>query len=362
MKDELSREAIGKLPLYIPGKQVDEVTKEFKIKEVVKLASNENPFGPSPKAVEAIIKDLGTSSVYPDQHHTLLREALAKKWGLSKDNFICGNGSDEIMSLIAQVFLNAGEEVILSRNTFSMYEFVSKIMDGELIFTELRDLAYDLPSIRSKVSDRTKLIFLCNPNNPTGTIFTKNELEKFMSNMPEKVIVVLDEAYAEFADDPDFPDGTELVKKGRNIIVLRTFSKAYGLAGLRVGYGIASAELIKYLSLAKLPFNVGRISQLAATAALDDGDFLKLTLDNNKEGKKFLYNELERIGLHYAKTQANFIFIDLKKPSDKVFMELMRQGVIVRPLSSFGFPEAIRVSIGTGDQNQKLVQALKKVL
>jgi len=362
MKDELPREAIEKLPVYIPGKQVEEVTKEFKLKEVIKLASNENPFGPSPKAIEAMIKDLNTVSVYPDQHHTLLREALSKKWGISKEHFICGNGSDEIMSLIAQVFLSSGDQVIVSKHTFSMYEFVSKIMDAGLVFVDLKEGSYDLESIKNAVTPATKLVFLCNPNNPTGTIFTGSEFESFMKAVPENVIVVLDEAYGEYSDSSDYPDGLDFVKRGRNVIMLRTFSKAYGLAGLRVGYGIARPGLIKYLLMAKLPFNVSRIGQLAAAAALEDDDFLALTLDNNKEGREYLYSELTKMGLKYHKTQANFIFIDLGKEADPVFMGLMRQGVIIRPLSSFGFPQAVRVSIGTSHQNIKFIEALKKVI
>ncbi|MCX5749849.1 MAG: histidinol-phosphate transaminase [Candidatus Saganbacteria bacterium] len=362
MTDDLPRAAIEKLPVYMPGKQVEDVVKEFGIKEVVKLASNENPFGPSPKAVESIIKNLNSISVYPDQHHSLLRENLAKKWELSKDNFIVGNGSDEIMLLLAQVFLSAGDEVVVSRNTFSVYEFVSEIMDAELVFVDLLNNAYDLEAVKRAVTEKTKLIFLCNPNNPTGTYFNKKQLADLVKGLPKNVITVIDEAYADFADSDDFPAGTDLIKEGKNIVVLRTFSKVYGLAGLRVGYGIARPQIIKYLFMAKLPFNVNRLALIAAGAALEDGEFIEQTLANNREGKAFISGELKKMGLKHLKSQANFIFIDLGRDSGPVFMDMMRHGVIIRPLASFGFPKAIRVSIGTMRQNERFIEALKKVI
>ncbi len=361
MKD-LARDAISGLPEYIPGKQVEEVVKEFKLKEVVKLASNENALGPSPRAVEALKKYSEVSHIYPDQYHLPLREALAEKLSVPKESLIIGNGSDEIMLLIAQVFLSSGDEVVISRNTFSMYEFVTKIMEGSPVYADLREYAYDLDAILNLITDKTKLVFLCNPNNPTGTIFTAGQFEKFMEKVPENVIIVIDEAYGDFSDSEEYPASVDQVKKGRNLIVLRTFSKIYGLAALRVGYGISTPTIIRYLNLAKMPFNVNRLAQAAALEALKDEEFLSRTLKNNSEGKKYLYSELGKIGLKFLKTQANFIFIDLERESDGVFMELMRQGVIIRPLKSFGLPKAIRVTIGTMPQNKRFIEAIKKVL
>lgn len=361
MKD-LARDSIAGLPEYIPGKQVEEVVKEFKLKEVVKLASNENPLGPSPRASDALKKHLRSLHIYPDQHHLQLREALAEKLSVPKESLIIGNGSDEIMLLIAQVFISAGDEVVISRNTFSMYEFVTKIMEGAPVFADLKEHTYNLDAISGLITGKTKIVFLCNPNNPTGTIFTAGQFDNFMTKMPENVIVVIDEAYGDFSDSEEYPSSLDHIKKGRNLIVLRTFSKIYGLAALRIGYGISTPAIIKYLNLAKMPFNVNRLAQAAALEALKDGDFLRRTLENNSEGKKYLYSELEKLGLKFLKTQANFIFIDLERESDGIFMELMRQGVIVRPLKSFDLPRAIRVTVGTMTQNEKFVAALKKVL
>lgn len=361
MKD-LARDAISGLPEYIPGKQVEEVVREFKLKEVVKLASNENPLGPSPRAAEAVKNQSGSLQIYPDQHHLPLREALAEKLSIAKESLIVGNGSDEIMLLIAQTFLSAGDEVVISKNTFSMYEFVTKIMEGTPVLADLKEYTYDLESVLNSVTDRTKLVFLCNPNNPTGTIFTAGQFDDFMAKVPDNLIVVIDEAYGDFADSKEYPSSLSHLRKGRNLIVLRTFSKIYGLAALRIGYGISTPTIIKYLNLAKMPFNVNRLAQVAALEALKDEDFLLRTLKNNSEGKKYLYAELENLGLKFLKTQANFIFIDLEMESDGIFMELMRQGVIVRPLKSFGLPRAIRVTVGTMSQNEKFIKAIKKVL
>jgi len=361
MKD-LARDAVSGLPEYIPGRQVEEAVKEFQLKEVIKLASNENPLGPSPKAAKAIRDHLDKLHVYPDQHHLLLREALSSKLSVPKESVIIGNGSDEIMLLIAQVFLSAGDEAVISRHTFSMYEFVTKIMDGVPVFAELKDHSYDLDSMLGLITEKTKLVFLCNPNNPTGTIFTAEQFGAFISKVPEGVIVVMDEAYGDFADSAEYPDSLDHVRKGRNLIVLRTFSKIYGLAAVRAGYGISSPEIIKLLNLAKMPFNVNRLAQTAALEALNDEEFLRKTLKNNSDGKNYLYGELEKLGQRYLRTEANFVYIDLGRDSDAVFMELMREGVIVRPLRSFGLPHSIRVSVGTHPQNEKFIKAFKKVL
>lgn len=354
MGDDLVRPAIKELKDYVPGKNPAQPG-------VIKLASNENPFGPSPKALEAIVKEEKNLHIYPDQKSILLREALAKKFGLKDTNIIIGNGSDEIMQLAAATFLKPGEEVIVSENTFSVYEFVARLLDGKPVFVPLKDYTQDLAALAKAITPKTKIIFLCNPHNPTGTFIPAAELDSFLAKVPQNVLVVLDEAYAEFAEDKTFPDSLKHVKAGKNVLVLRTFSKFYGLAGLRVGYGLAKPELISYLFRAKLPFNVSRLAQAGALAALDDKDFLEQTYINNQEGKKYFYAELDKLGLEYQKTEANFVFINLKKPADDLFLQLMKKGVIIRPLTSFGLPEAIRVSIGTPEQNEKFVAALPNV-
>jgi len=340
---------------YVPGKNPDKPG-------VIKLASNENPFGPSPSALRAIAEEAKRLQVYPDQKSSLLREALAKKLGLTKENIICGNGSDDIMQILAATYLNPEDEVIISKNTFSVYELVTRVFGGKLVLVDLKNFEQDLEGMAKAISKKTKLIFLTNPHNPTGTIFSTTAFEMFLKRVPDQVLVVVDEAYAEFAESRDFPDTIKYIKEGKNLIVLRTFSKFYGLAGLRVGYGIASQELIAPMFRTKMPFNVNRLAQAGALAALDDKDFLNQTFKNNAEGKKYLYAELDKLKLSYKKTEANFIFIDLKKNADEVFLKMMSEGVILRPLTSFGLPQAIRVSIGTKEQNEKFIARLKAIL
>ncbi|MGB9612964.1 MAG: histidinol-phosphate transaminase [Candidatus Margulisiibacteriota bacterium] len=347
----LIRPEIKDLPEYQPGKTPKEP-------DVVKLASNENPFGPSPKALEAISKEMKNLQIYPDQKAILLREALAKKFGISDNCIICGNGSDEVMQIITATYLSPGEEVIVSKHTFSIYELVSRIFGGTITFIDLKDYEIDLEKMAQAVTEKTKIIWLTNPNNPTGTIFNATQFDTFMKKVPENVLVVVDEAYAEFVERRDFPDIIKHLKEEKNIIVLRTFSKFYGLAGLRIGYGIGKAELIKPMFRTKMPFNVNRLAQVGALAALEDKEFLEKTFKNNCEEKRYLYAELDKLGLEYKKTEANFIFINLKRSADEVFVEMMKKGVIIRPLTSFGLPQAIRVSIGTKEQNQKFIKAL----
>lgn len=345
------RAAISNIKDYLPGKN------PFK-PGMIKLASNENPFGPSPKALKAIAKEVKRLQVYPDQKATALREALAKKFKLVAENFICGNGSDEIMQLLASVYLNPGDEVLIAEHSFSVYELVARLFDAKPVFVPLRDYALDFGALAGAITEKTKIIFLTNPNNPTGKYFSAAELEEFLNGVPERIIVVIDEAYAEFAAAKDFPRTIEQVKKRKNVVALRTFSKFYGLAGLRIGYGIGPAELLAPLFRAKMPFNVNRLAQAGATAALSDPAFLKKTARNNLAGRKYLYAQFDKLGLSYLKTEANFIFVNIKRSADQFAAELQKKGIIVRPLTSFGFPEAVRISIGTMKQNERLIKTL----
>jgi len=361
MVEKSIRKGIKKLKPYIPGKGKEEAKKAGAV-EIIKLASNENPLGPSPKALKLIQRRLKDSSVYPDQYAIEIKTALAKKLGVKEENLTIGNGSDEIMQLAAATFLSTGDEVVLSRNTFSTYEFVTRLFDGQPIFVPLKNYSYDLPAMADKIGEKTKLVFLCNPNNPTGTIFRAAELEAFLSILPKGVIVVIDEAYSEYVESKDYPDSIKYVKQGKDIIVLRTFSKIYGLAGLRIGYAIARPEIINYLNLVKLPFNVNRTAIAGALGGLEDKAFVKKSLKLNKDGKKHLYKELEALGLKYVKTEANFIYFEIKGLADVMFMELMRRGAIIRPLSSFDMPNSIRVTVGTKKQNKRFIEALKEVV
>ncbi len=340
--EEFIRPEIKTIKDYTPGKTVP---------GLIKLASNENPFGPSPKALKIISKVEKNLHIYPDQKSLFLREALSNKFGIAENCIIVGNGSDEIMQIAASTFLKPGEEVLIPTHTFSVYEFVARLLGGKPVFADFNAMA-------AAITPKTKMIFLCNPNNPTGDYINEKDLKAFLAKVPENILVVLDEAYADFAEAEDFPKSLALLKEFNNLLILRTFSKFYGLAGLRVGYGFAHADVVKYMFRAKLPFNVGRLAQEGAVAALSDKAFEEKTFKNNAEGKKYLYGELEKRGIEYKKTEANFIFINLKKSADQFFMETMKKGIIIRPLTSFGFPEAIRVSIGTKEQNKKFVQAL----
>jgi histidinol-phosphate aminotransferase len=349
------RDALNKLKPYTPGENP-------KKPGIIKLASNENPFGPSPKALEAIKKEASRLQTYPDQKSALLREALAKKLGLTKEHIMIGNGSDEIMQLLAEAFLNAGEEVVVPKNAFGIYEMVAKLFDGQAIYAPLKDQRLDLGAFSALLTERTKLIFLCNPLNPCGTYFTQSELDAFLKKVPDKTLVVIDEAYIEFSEAQDLPQTLPLINTRENIVVLRTFSKFYGLAGLRAGYALAHPKLISYLFMVKMPFNVSRLAQAGALAALEDQAFADKTYKNNLEGKRYLYSELDKLGLNYKKTESNFIFIEVGREADGLFLEMLGQEVIIRPLTSFGLPQAIRVSIGTPAQNKKFISALKKVL
>lgn len=355
MADELLRSVVKGLKDYVPGKTPNDPT-------VIKLASNENPFGPSPKALAAILKEAGRLQIYPDQKSFVLREALAKKHSLVTENIICGNGSDDIMQIIAAAYLNPGEEVVIFKNSFSLYELVAKLFSARAVFVPLKNYQQDLAAALKAITEKTKIIFLTNPHNPTGTFLTTEELTNFVNKVPSHVLVIVDEAYAEFADDKNFAVGIDFVRKQENLIVLRTFSKFYGLAGLRIGYGIGSKEIIAPMFKTKMPFNVNRLAQFAASAALADKEFTDQTKQNNIEGKKYLYGELDRLGLSYEKTAANFIFVDVKSSADEMFMMLMKAGIIIRPLTSFGFPQAIRVSIGTSEQNERFIAELTKAL
>lgn len=351
----LIRKAVSQLKDYVPGKTPSDP-------KAIKLASNENPFGPSPKAIDALKKAADRSQVYPDQQARSLREELAKAFGLTADSIVIGNGSDEIMLMITTAFLSADEEAVICQNSFSLYEFVTRLLDGRPVFVPLKNNRQDLAAVAAAITAKTKLIFLTNPHNPTGTYLPATELAAFLSKVPKEIIVVIDEAYAEFASSADFPKSVELLKLFANVIVLRTFSKYYGLAGLRVGYALARPEIIAPLLKTKLPFNVNRPAQAAAEAALGDKRFLEKTLKNNGEGKNQLYSAFDSLGLEYIKTEANFIFVNIKKPATAFCQEMMSRGVSIRPLTSFGFPEAIRVSIGTKDQNNRFIALLKALL
>lgn len=363
MKNDQSlfRHGIMNMKAYIPGKPVEEVQKEYGLTNIIKMASNENPLHTSPKALEAMRAELEKSYMYPEGSSPTVREALGKKLGIDPAQIICGNGGDQILCMIAESFVNEGEEVLTGLPSFADYDSVSEIMGGVMVKVALQNGQFDLPALLDAVTDKTKLIVVCNPNNPTGTIVRKAELEAFLKQVPKHVITVLDEAYFEYVDDPDYPNGIDYVKQGMNVIVVRTFSKLYGLAGNRIGYAITTPELMQGLVRVMPPFPVNRIAQAGAVAALADEAFLTEVKRVNSEGRAYLYKEFDRLGFDYYESHSNFIFVDVKTPVKTLFVELLKRGIIVRPATIWDCPTSLRITIGTMEENKTLVKALEEL-
>lgn len=359
---ELVRPNIKQIKPYSPGKSSKEAMEELGLTAVTKLASNENPLGPSPQAIAAMQQAAAEVYVYPDPLCRDLTAALAAHWQVDPEGIIVGRGSDEIIHMLGLAFLNPGEEVIYSTPPFALYPLTTITMDAKSVQIPHKNFVHDLPAMAAAITGKTKMIFISNPYNPTGTIVTADEINQFMAQVPDHVIVVFDEAYYEYVDDADYGDGLPFVKERRHAIVLRTFSKAYGLAGLRIGYGIAPPELAAALKQVREPFNVAGIAQEAALASLQDPQQVERSQRLVQEGKQYLYDEFDNMGLSYVPTQANFIFVDVGIDSQECFDALMRRGVTVRTGDIFGFPTYIRVTIGTAEQNQQFVNALRKVL
>jgi len=358
------RSCLDLLKPYVPGKPVEEVERELGLKNVIKMASNENPLGPSPKAVQAMRDQLERQHFYPDGNCFYLKEALAEKKKIQPDQLIFGNGSDEILSFLTRAYINPGDEAVMVTPSFSEYEFVTRLMGGVPVHVPLvgEDFNYDFEAVLSAVNEKTRLVFICSPNNPTGTIVMKKELDHFIERLPEKVVLVLDQAYLEYVNDSDHPGGLDYIEKGFPVIALRTFSKIYGLAGLRIGYGIAPADLIQDLNRVRDPFNVNAMSQSAALAALEDGEHLDQSRSLVVDGRKQLTEGLAEMGIKPVPDQANFCFLDLKVDSKEVFKALLKRGVIVRTGDIFGFPTYIRVTYGTAEQNERFLTALNEVI
>lgn len=360
--EEKARREIFALKPYIPGKPIEEVKRELGIEDVIKMASNENPLGPSPKAVEAIQGMLPMLHFYPDSNCFYLKQRLAAFLKVAENQLLIGNGSDEILRLIAETFLSSGDNVIIAQPTFSEYAFTTTIMGAECQYVPLKEFKHDLNAILAAVSENTKIVYLCNPNNPTGTIVSREEVDEFMARIPQDILVIFDEAYFEYVESPDFVSGLEYVKQGRNVAVLHTFSKIYGLAALRIGYGVSTPQIVAAVERVADPFNVNTLAQVGAQAALDDEKHVRSSQENNSAGKQYIYAELERMGLYYIPTEANFIFLDTGRNCQDVFGKLLQRGVIVRTGDAFGHPDFIRVTIGTPPENQRFIRGLREVL
>lgn len=328
----------------------------------LKLASNENPLGPSPRGLEALAAAASTVHVYPDGAATALRETLAADLKVPAGQILLGNGSDEVLTLVAAAYVRPGDNAVTADVTFSEYEFAVRLFGGVMRKSPLRDGAFDLDAVAAQIDSRTRIVFLCNPNNPTGGYFTAAALEAFLNRVSPSVLVVLDEAYVHYVEASDYPDSLPLVLNRSNLLVTRTFSKVFGLAALRVGYAVGSAEVIQHLAVVKQPFNVGTLGQVAARAAVGDADFIARSRKVNAEGMRFWTRALADRKLFHYPSQANFLAIRVGRDAQAVFAAMADAGVTIRPLTSFGLTDWIRITVGTKEQNELCLKALDKAL
>jgi len=361
LEDLASPHLSGLIP-YSPGKPIEEVEREFGVSDSVKLASNENPLGPSPRALQAIAAALPGLHRYPDGGGYALRQALARHWNVCADWLILGNGSNELLELVGRSFLQPGDEVLYARQAFVVYEMVAQMTGATKVAVPLKDFAHDLPTMQAAITAKTKLIFVANPNNPTGTCVDPRALEAFLAAVPRDIVVVLDEAYYEYLPPELRPDTLQFVRGGRWLLVLRTFSKIYGLAGLRIGYGIGPAELVGLLNKVREPFNTNSLAQVGAAAALADDAHVSASRAANDAGRTFLVERFRRMGLPVVPSVANFLLVDVGRPGAQVTEALLRRGVIVRPVAGYGFPTHLRITIGTASENERCAAALQAVL
>lgn len=359
---DICRKCILNLKPYVPGKPIEEVKREFGIDDIVKLASNENPLGPSPLALEAIKAALDNISLYPEGSCYDLRKALAAHLNINPDMLIFGAGADEVIHYLGIALLEDGDEIIQADPSFVQYKAASTLMDCNTHMVPLKNWTHDLDAMLEKVNDRTKMFFITNPNNPTGTIVSSDDVQRVLDTLPERCLLVLDEAYYEYAQDPNYTRSLDWIREGRNVLAMRTFSKIYALAGLRVGYGIAPAKIIDLLERVRAPFNVNNLAQVAALASLKDPNQIKRSWEQNQRSIRYLYKELDSMGLPYAPTQANFLWIDVQRDCKEVFHELIKRGVIVRTGDIFGHPTHIRVTTGTDEQNERFISTLREVI
>jgi len=346
---------------YPPGKPIEEVERELG-RTAIKLASNENPLGPSPKAREAIKKFLDRIHYYPDGGGYYLRRKLAEIQDLEMDQIILGAGSTDLIELVAKTFLSTADEAITSESAFYMYRLAVADMGAALVQVPMRAMTFNLAAIGHAVTHRTKVIYLGNPNNPTGTMFTAEELDRLLNALPPRVLVVLDEAYYEYVQRPDYSHSVDYVREGRNILVLRTFSKVHGLAGLRLGYGMGHRELIESLNRIRSPFNASSLAQAAGVAALDDREHVAWSVESNTREMKFVTEELTLLGVRYTPSAGNFLLIDTGRDCEEDFVRLLHEGVIVRPMKIYGFPTSQRVTIGRHEENETFLAALHRVM
>ena len=355
--------ALKDVPVYLPGRPIEEVAREMGLpaSDIIKLASNENPLGPSPAALTAMQKAITHLHLYPDGNAFYLKERLAKKLGMEPTNLILGNGSNEIIEFVGHALMGPGVDVVVSQYCFAIYPIIARLFGANPIVVPARNYGHDLPAMLAAITPETKVVFVANPNNPTGTLAPREDVLRLVNEVPKSVLLVMDEAYIEFLDEP--VDLLPLIRRGEkpNLLIMRTFSKIFGLAGLRLGYGIAQPELIAALEKVRQPFNINSIAQAGALAALDDAEHVRKTRANNAAGLKFLTEGLKQLGLELIPSSANFI-LARAVDGQRVFNELQKRGVIVRSLGGYQLPEWIRISVGTPEENRRCLAALKEIL
>ncbi len=346
---------------YNPGKPIEEVEREYGIEGCVKLASNENPLGPSPKALKALAGRLTELNLYPDGDCFNLKRGLAAKLNVADTQLIFGNGSNEIIELAVRTFMGPGSEAIMDQFAFSIFRLVVQAAGGQSKVVPSKNFTVDLEAMSRAVTPKTRIMFLANPNNPTGTIYRKGEWEKFLEGMEREILLVVDEAYFEYVKEADYPDSLSYGSEKRSILTLRTFSKIYGLAGLRIGYGVGTEEIIGLMHRVRQPFNVNAVAQWAALAALEDHEYIKRTLAVTQEGMRYLSNEIKNLGLEQVPSYANFILVRVGS-GQNCFQQLLRRGVIVRPMDGYDLPEYVRVTVGSMEENRRFIQELGSIV
>ncbi|TAM62078.1 histidinol-phosphate transaminase [bacterium] len=358
--DQLVRAAMREVPPYVPGTPVEEVRRRFGLERVIKLASNENPLGTSPRALEAL-RSIERLNVYPDDVNLELRRRLGERCGVGPESIVLGHGSNELLRYLFTLIVEPGDDLICAKETFSLYRHDARMLGANAVEVPLRDGVHDLNAMLTALTPRTKIVILCDPNNPTGTRVSREAYRRFLNELPPEVLLVVDQAYVEFADE-DAIDATLDLGVRPNMLVLRTLSKLYGLAAVRLGYAVGDPAICTWLTRAHVPFNVTLPSVRAALAALEDHEFMERTRANNERGKAYLYGQIERLGLWAYRSAANFICLHLPVAADRAYLDLVRRGVIVRAGTSFHLPQHIRVTVGTPEENELFVEALEQAL
>lgn len=347
---------------YVPGKPVEELERELGVTGAVKIASNENPLGPSPLALQAMEKALQETHRYPDGDSFYLRHKLSEKIGVKEETLIFGNGSNDVLDIAARTFMYSGDEAIMGEYGFIVYPLATQAAGAKSVISPMPDYKHDLRDMHSRITGKTKIVFIANPNNPTGTMVKRDEVEWFIDNVPEDILVVFDEAYFEYVEDTEYPDTLEYHGSEKSILTIRTFSKIYGLAGIRLGYGVGNEKIVSQMQRVRHPFNVSSIAQAAGVAALDDEEHIARSKEINREGFKYLCSELGKLGIKSEPSYTNFILIDLESDPMPVYNSLLKEGVIVRPVAGYGLKTHLRVTVGLMDENVRFIEALKKVL